>query len=250
MDLVVRKHDSAVGAAIQHACLEQRLDVAVDRFHVAADPAGHFSVHETASKIASGLHRVTFCNMPVLADLLYPDVRLVVCGSAAGERSAAIGAYYAGPGNQFWDMLYRVGVTPRVLKPAEFMRLQEYGIGLTDLAKDASGPDSRLRASDYSPAGLRTRIEQAQPVVLAFNGKRAAQVFLGSSVGYGYQPGCDIGRTRLHVAPSTSGAARGSWNEAIWREAMAAAGLHTVAIATQRPAIRESGRGRHAPRQH
>ncbi|MBV9757598.1 MAG: mismatch-specific DNA-glycosylase [Alphaproteobacteria bacterium] len=181
--------------------------------------------------------------MPVLADLLYPEVKLVVCGTAAGDRSAELGAYYAGPGNQFWDMLYRLGVTPRVLKPEEFARLQDYGIGLTDLAKEAFGRDSGLRAGDFNHSGLRARIEQMQPLVLAFNGKRAAQIFLGRTVAYGYQPSCDIGRTRIHVAPSTSGAARGSWSESVWREAIAAAGLHTVAV-LPRPVMRPPVRTR------
>lgn len=178
--------------------------------------------------------------MPVLADLLYPDVRLVVCGTAAGHRSAQLGAYYAGRGNQFWEMLYRVGVTPRVLKPAEFMRLQEYGIGLTDLAKEVFGADSNLAAHDFSAADLRMRIEQTQPLILAFNGKRAAEVFLGRRVSYGYQPGCDIWRTQIFVAPSTSGAARGSWNERFWHDVMVAAGLQTFSPPQVQPVSRRS----------
>jgi TDG/mug DNA glycosylase family protein len=165
--------------------------------------------------------------MPVLADLLYPEVRLVVC-STGGERSAEPAAF-TGPGNQFWDMLYRVGVTPRVLKPAEFMRLHDHGIALAELIRD--GPDG-------DPAGLRARIEQTQPLVLAFNGKRAAQLFLGRPAAYGYQPGRDIGRTRIYLAPSTAGPGRGAWSDALWQEVMAAAGLHTVAMAMQRPARR------------
>jgi TDG/mug DNA glycosylase family protein len=176
--------------------------------------------------------------MPVLADLLYPDVRLVVCGTAAGRRSAQLGAYYAGRGNQFWEMLYRVGVTPRVLKPTEFMLLQEYGIGLTDLAKEASGPDSGLAAQDFSAADLRVRIEQAQPLILAFNGKRAAQVFLGRRVNYGHQPGCDIGRTRVFTAPSTSGAARGDWDERCWHDIMVAADLQSFPLSQADPISR------------
>ena len=174
--------------------------------------------------------------MPVLADLLDPEVKLLVCGSTAGDRSAESPVHHVGSASQFWDMLYRFGATPRVLKPAEFLRLQDYGIALADLAKDASGDDPDSPASAAGPAGLRARIEQAQPLVLAFNGKRAAQLFLGRAPAYGYQPGCDIGRTRLHVAPSTAGVARGSWSDRIWQDVMAAAGLHTVAIATPRAA--------------
>jgi TDG/mug DNA glycosylase family protein len=152
----------------------------------------------------------------ILPDILAPGLRLVVCGSAAGTRSAELGAYYAGPGNRFWDMLHRVGLTPKVLAPAEFHGVPAYGIGLTDIVKTAFGPDSGLKPGDFDRDGLRRKIEAFQPAILAFNGKRSASAFLGQPVGYGYQPGRDIGATRLHVAPSTSGAARGFWDEAHW----------------------------------
>jgi hypothetical protein len=41
----------------------------------------------------------------VLPDLLAPGLRLVVCGSAAGVRSAQLGQYYAGRGNKLWRTL-------------------------------------------------------------------------------------------------------------------------------------------------
>jgi TDG/mug DNA glycosylase family protein len=148
---------------------------------------------------------------------LAPGLRLVVCGSAAGTRSAELGAYYAGPGNQFWGMLHRVGLTPRLLRPAEFRGVAEYGIGLTDIVKKSFGADSSLRPGDFDRDALRQRIEIYQPGVLAFNGKRAASAFFGGSVAYGYQRGQDVGTTRIYVAPSTSGAARGFWDEDLWR---------------------------------
>lgn len=146
-----------------------------------------------------------------------PGLRLVVCGSAAGTRSAELGAYYAGPGNQFWGMLHRVGLTPRQLRPAEFRGVADYGIGLTDIVKTSFGADSSLRPGDFDRDGLRRRIEIYQPGILAFNGKRAASAFFCGTVAYGYQPDRDIGTTRIYVAPSTSGAARGFWDENLWR---------------------------------
>jgi double-stranded uracil-DNA glycosylase len=155
--------------------------------------------------------------LDILPDILAPGLRLVVCGSAAGARSAELGAYYAGPGNQFWGMLHRVGLTPRLLKPTEFRGVAAYGIGLTDMAKKSFGSDSSLHRGDSDPQGLRRKIEFHQPKILAFNGKRSGAAFLGGPVAYGYQPGRDIGVTRIYVAPSTSGAARGFWNEDLWR---------------------------------
>jgi G:T/U-mismatch repair DNA glycosylase len=45
-------------------------------------------------------------NKTLLDDLLRIGLRLVICGTAAGERSAKLGAYYAGPGNKFWRTLH------------------------------------------------------------------------------------------------------------------------------------------------
>jgi TDG/mug DNA glycosylase family protein len=151
----------------------------------------------------------------VLADVLANDLPLVVCGSAAGARSAALRQYYAGPGNRFWQTLHEVGLTPRRLAPAEFASLLGFGIGLTDVAKRQSGRDAGIAFARADAAGLRAKIVRYRPRVVCFNGKRAAQEFLGCAVAYGPQPTA-IGATRLFVAPSTSGAARGFWDVAPW----------------------------------
>jgi len=155
--------------------------------------------------------------LDILPDILAPGLGLVVCGSAAGTRSAEVGAYYAGPGNQFWGMLYRVGLTPALLRPADFRTVIQYGIGLTDIVKTSFGADSSLKPADFDREALRRRIETFQPRVLAFNGKHSASAFFGRSVAYGHQFGQDIGTTKVYVAPSTSGAARGFWDESLWR---------------------------------
>ena len=68
----------------------------------------------------------------ILPDVLRRDLRAVISGTAAGKASARRRAYYAGPGNKFWQSLRRVGLTPHVLKPQEFRELLGHGIGLTD----------------------------------------------------------------------------------------------------------------------
>jgi TDG/mug DNA glycosylase family protein len=173
--------------------------------------------------------------MNILEDVLVPGLGLVICGSAVGTRSAELGAYYAGPGNQFWGMLHRVGLTPRLLRPAEFRTALQHGIGFTDIVKTKSGADNTLRSVDFDPHCLRRTIQEYQPRVLTFNGKRAASAFFGGPVAYSYQVGQDIGATRIFVAPSTSGAARGFWDESVWRrvaEAVQGATAETIAAST------------------
>ena len=158
------------------------------------------------------------CAADKLPDILRPGLDLAVCGAAAGRRSAEVGAYYAGRGNKFWRILHETGLTPRLLPAEEFRSLPDFGIGLTDLAKSASGPDAEIPRSAWDADGLRRKIEAARPRILAFNGKNAAQKFLGASrVGYGRQPD-RIGSTTLFVLPSTSGAASGYWDPEPWRE--------------------------------
>jgi TDG/mug DNA glycosylase family protein len=151
-----------------------------------------------------------------LPDVLAEGLRVVFCGSAAGARSAQVGAYYAGRGNKFWQTLYMLGLTPRLLQPGEFPLLPQYGIGLTDIAKLYSGADSGLRRAHFDAAGLRYKIERYAPRAFAFNGKKAAQAFYGrQQVDYGQQAE-RIGETTLFVLPSTSGAASGFWDVAQW----------------------------------
>ena len=98
----------------------------------------------------------------ILPDVLAPGLRIVFCGSGAGAASAARGAYYAGPGNKFWPTLHAVGLTPRRLAPEEFASVLEYGIGLTDLAKTRSGPDTQVRGG-YDVERLRAVIAANAP---------------------------------------------------------------------------------------
>lgn len=153
----------------------------------------------------------------VLPDILRPGLRLVFCGTAAGTASAKAGAYYAGPGNSFWATLHAVGLTPEQLKPAEFARLTEFGIGLTDICKVRHGSDEEVGTIEFDVAGLEQKIAVAEPANLAFNGKNAARGALERDVVYGLQEERLAGAT-LWVLPSTSGAARRFWNIEPWRE--------------------------------
>ena len=114
----------------------------------------------------------------MLEDLLASGLKIVFCGTAAGEVSAALGEYYAGPGNKFWSVLFEVGLTPRHLSPGEYRDLLGFGIGLTDVVKGQAGGDASIDFGQSEPDGLRQKVKHFSPTVLAFNGKKAAQIFL------------------------------------------------------------------------
>jgi len=176
----------------------------------------------------------------ILPDVLQPGLQLVFCGTAAGKRSAAEGAYYAHPGNLFWRALFAAGLTPRLYAPEEFPRLPQLGIGLTDLAKRHSGNDAELPREAFDVAALRAKIGQHAPRLVAFTSKAAARAALARPVVYGLQPE-RIGTTQVFVLPSPSGQARGHWTIEPWRELGqrvrgGATGANTKPIRTRRPA--------------
>lgn len=159
----------------------------------------------------------------LLPDILDPGLRVVFCGIAAGTASAKAKAYYAGPGNAFWGTLHAVGLTPVRLAPAEFARLPEHGIGLTDICKVLHGSDEEVGTVEFDVGGLEARIAEVEPANLAFNGENAARGALGHGVDYGLQPE-RIGGAAVWVLPSTSGAARRYWDVGPWRELAGACG--------------------------
>ena len=151
----------------------------------------------------------------VLPDVLPIGLTTVICGSAPGKASARRGAYYAHPGNRFWRTLFEAGFTDRQLRPEEFLRLPEFGVGLTDLAKHEFGNDDELSAAAYDVESLADRVRAAKPQLLAFNGKRPASVFLGvRTIDYG-----EVGEregVRIFVMPATSGRATRFFDVSHW----------------------------------
>ena len=153
----------------------------------------------------------------MLRDVLEPGLKVVFCGTAPGTASARAQAYYAGPGNAFWQALHLTGMTPVELVPTEFERLPEYGIGLTDICKVSYGSDAEVGVAEFDVAGLQEKIAAAEPGYLAFNGKNAARGALERDVAYGLQDE-QIGGAAVWVLPSTSGRARRFWKIEPWRE--------------------------------
>ena len=160
----------------------------------------------------------------ILPDLLFMNLKVVFCGMAVSTVSKERGAYYAGPGNKFWNVLFRIGLTPRQLEPEKYRELSYYGIGLTDMVKDQWGMDSQIQKSHFDRESLKEKIIKYKPEILCFNGKRAAQAYYGlttaKQINYGTQP-FGIGDAVVFVLPSTSAAARRWWNEEYWAEVAA-----------------------------
>jgi TDG/mug DNA glycosylase family protein len=138
-------------------------------------------------------------------DVLAPGLRIVFCGINPGLASAAAGAHFANPRNDFWRLLHASRLTPRVLEPTEQYEALRYGIGLTNAALRTTPGSSDLRRSDFADA--RRRLErlagELEPQWLAFVGKEAYRGTFGERPELGLQART-LGATRLFVLPSTS----------------------------------------------
>ena len=138
-------------------------------------------------------------------DVLAPGLRAVFCGINPGRRSAALGAHFANPRNDFWRLLADAGLTPRRLEPGEQHELPRYGFGLTNAAYRTTRGSGDLRRADF--AGAAERLEwiarELRPSLIAFVGKTAYQGAFGERCELGLQER-RLGTTRLFVLPSTS----------------------------------------------
>jgi TDG/mug DNA glycosylase family protein len=155
-----------------------------------------------------------------LPDQLQDQLRLVFVGTAAGQRSADLGHYYAGPGNRFWRTIHEIGITPRRYEPHEFSELSKLGIGFTDLCKLGAGMDHQALKSPIDINAFREKMSRYRPKTIAFTSKKAASLFYGrptKEIALGVQlPQEDF--PTVFVLASPSGAASGHWSVQSWQE--------------------------------
>jgi TDG/mug DNA glycosylase family protein len=138
-------------------------------------------------------------------DVLARGLTAVFCGINPGRVSAAAGAHFANPRNDFWRLLHDAGLTPRQLAPEEQFELLDYGYGLTNAAFRTTQGSGDLRRGDF--AGSAERLERLaldlRPRAIAFVGKEAYRGAFGERAELGPQERTidDVG---LFVLPSTS----------------------------------------------
>jgi double-stranded uracil-DNA glycosylase len=159
-----------------------------------------------------------------IPDVLGPDLRVLFCGINPGRVSAAAGAHFANPRNDFWPLLHAAGFTPRLLEPAEQFDLLRYGVGVTNAATRTTPGSGDLRRGDFVGAADRlARIAgELRPRWIGFVGKEAYRGAFNERPQLGVQER-QLGETHLFVLPSTSPAnAAVPWDERLrWFEELA-----------------------------
>lgn len=168
-------------------------------------------------------------------DVLAPGLKVVFCGINPGFVSAAAGAHFANPRNDFWRLLADAGLTPRLLGPEEQFEALEFGIGLTNAAARTTRGSGDLRRGDFDRERLARLAAELAPRAVAFVGKEAYRGLFGERPELGPQQRT-LGDVGLFVLPSTSPAnaavpyaerlrwfeALGDWLEPVARPAVRA----------------------------
>jgi TDG/mug DNA glycosylase family protein len=136
-------------------------------------------------------------------DVLAPGLECVFCGINPGRVSAAAGAHFANPRNDFWRLLHDAGFTPRLYAPSEQFALLELGYGLTNAAYRTTPGSGDLRRGDFDAARLETIARELHPRAIAFVGKEAFRGAFGTRPELGPQLRA-VADTGFFVLPSTS----------------------------------------------
>jgi TDG/mug DNA glycosylase family protein len=140
-----------------------------------------------------------------LPDVLAANLDVIFCGINPGRYSAAAGAHFANPRNDFWRLLHDAGFTRRLLEPSEQHELPRLGLGVTNAAYRTTPGSGDLRRVDF--AGSAERLERVatelRPRALAFVGKEAYRGAFNQRPSLGLQPR-QLGEAILFVLPSTS----------------------------------------------
>jgi TDG/mug DNA glycosylase family protein len=138
-------------------------------------------------------------------DVLAPGLRVVFCGINPGRWSAAAGAHFANPRNDFWRLLHDAGFTPRLLEPHEQEQLLSSGLGVTNAAFRTTKGSGDLRRGDFAGAAERLAgiADELRPGWIAFVGKEAYRGAFNERPQLGAQER-RLGESRLFVLPSTS----------------------------------------------
>jgi double-stranded uracil-DNA glycosylase len=150
-----------------------------------------------------------------IPDVLEDALRVVFCGINPGRVSAAAGAHFANPRNDFWRLLHAAGFTPVQLEPSDQFELLRHGIGVTNAAQRTTPGSGDLRKADFAGAAERLQeiATRRKPAWIGFVGKEAFRGAFGERPELGEQKR-RLDETRLFVLPSTSPAnAAVPWNE-------------------------------------
>src|SRR5438874_7139253 len=151
------------------------------------------------------MHRQASLQDSAVPDVLGANLQVVFCGINPGRVSAAAGAHFANPRNDFWRLLHVAGFTSRLYAPDEQFEVLKEGIGLTNAAYRTTRGSGDLRRADFVDSARRLFeiARDLSPRAIAFVGKEAYRGTFAERPELGPQRRT-LAEIALFVLPSTS----------------------------------------------
>jgi TDG/mug DNA glycosylase family protein len=165
-------------------------------------------------------------------DILASGLDVVFCGINPALTAQADGYNFSSPTNRFWSVIHLAGFTDHRLTPSEERSLLQFGCGITAVVTRPTAEAREVSAREIREAlsSFEAKIHAVAPRMLAFLGKPAISVVLGTgAVNWGLQSATVAG-SQTWVLPNPSGRNRRFTTEAL---VSAYAELHTY-LATKR----------------
>jgi len=140
-----------------------------------------------------------------LPDYLCEGLDIVFVGLNPGLYSAQVGHYFAYKHNRFWPALSASGLIPESCGPEDDVRLNAWGIGLTDIVKRPTHGIHELTPSEFRRGAklLQEKIAHYKPRIVCFVGLTGYRVCCGKDESFGV-PTRYLSGAQVFVIPSTS----------------------------------------------
>lgn len=149
--------------------------------------------------------------MDEIMDHLDYGLSILFIGFNPSLRSGEVGHHYANPRNNFWRILHRSGLTPRLYDAFEDGELLKLGYGFTNIVARPTRGAEDITREEYEEGReiLRAKLEQYRPRIACFVGKGVYTEFSRKSqVKWGFQRESVVDGVLEFVAPSSSGLVR------------------------------------------
>lgn len=157
------------------------------------------------------MKNTTDLSSPGVPDHLDHGLQIVFIGFNPSIRSGETGHHYANPRNNFWRILHRSGLTPRLYDASEDGELLRLGYGFTNIVARPTRGAEDITREEYAEGRelLRAKLEEYRPEVACFVGKGVYTEFTRkASAEWGFQEEPAADGVKAFVAPSSSGLVR------------------------------------------
>lgn len=156
--------------------------------------------------------------MDEVMDHLDYGLSVLFIGFNPSLRSGEVGHHYANPRNNFWRILQKSGLTPRLYDASEDGELLKLGYGFTNIVARPTRGAEDIARDEYNKGReiLKSKLVQYRPRIACFVGKGVYTEFSRQSQAkWGFQPEPVVEEVLEFVAPSSSGLVRMPFDEIV-----------------------------------